>query len=142
MSSVTQYPPAASVTMIAHVLHRLSLETDCAEVAEALGSGQHNFVLLHVVGSAETYEKRHVPAALHLRHRFITEERMAEWPMETLFVVYCAGPHCNGADQAALKLAQLGRPVKIMIGGVTGWRDEGLPFAHGSAPGEWPPSPK
>ena len=51
---------------------------------------------------------------------------MAEWPENTLFVVYCAGPHCNGADQAALKLARLGRKVKLMIGGITGWADEGL----------------
>ena len=35
------------------------------------------------------------------------------WPDDTLFVVYCAGPHCNGADRAALKLAGRGRPVKI-----------------------------
>lgn len=44
-------------------------------------------------------------------------------------MVYCAGPHCNGADQAALKLALLGRPVKVMIGGMTGWQDEGYEFA-------------
>lgn len=54
---------------------------------------------------------------------------MAEWPADTLFVVYCAGPHCNGADRAALKLARMGRPVKIMIGGITGWADEGFEFA-------------
>jgi len=53
---------------------------------------------------------------------------MAEWPSDTVFVVYCAGPHCNGADRAALKLAQMGRPVKIMIGGMTGWADEGFAF--------------
>jgi rhodanese-related sulfurtransferase len=47
-------------------------------------------------------------------------------PPETLLIVYCAGPHCNGADRAALRLASLGRPVKKMIGGVTGWRDEGF----------------
>ena len=41
-------------------------------------------------------------------------------------MVYCAGPHCNGADKAAVKLAKLGRPVKKMIGGVTGWVDEGF----------------
>ena len=50
------------------------------------------------------------------------------WPHDMLFVVYCAGPHCNGADKAALRLAKLGRPVKVMIGGVTGWADEGFPF--------------
>jgi len=45
---------------------------------------------------------------------------------DTLFVVYCSGPHCNGADRAALNLARLGRPVKKMIGGVEGWKDEGF----------------
>ncbi|HFK3894083.1 TPA: rhodanese-like domain-containing protein, partial [Klebsiella pneumoniae] len=52
-------------------------------------------------------------------------------PADTLFVVYCAGPHCNGADVAALKLAELGRPVKMMLGGLTGWEDEGYAFASG-----------
>jgi rhodanese-related sulfurtransferase len=60
---------------------------------------------------------------------------MGKWRQDTLFVVYCAGPHCNGADRAALKLALLGRPVKLMLGGVTGWVDEGFEFAHGIAPG-------
>ena len=35
-------------------------------------------------------------------------------------------PHCNGANKAALRLARLGLPVKMMIGGVTGWIDEGF----------------
>jgi rhodanese-related sulfurtransferase len=56
-------------------------------------------------------------------------ETMAQWPQDTLFVVYCAGPHCNGADRAALKLSRLSLPVKIMIGGITGWEDENFAFA-------------
>jgi rhodanese-related sulfurtransferase len=59
----------------------------------------------------------------------MTAERMAAFPADTRFVVYCAGPHCNGADKAATRLASLGRPVKIMIGGVTGWLDEGFALA-------------
>lgn len=86
-------------------------------------------MLLHVVGSPEAFARRHLPGALHLPHRLIDAARMSEWPAETLFVVYCAGPHCNGADIAALRLAELGRPVKMMLGGLTGWQDEGLPFA-------------
>jgi len=119
---------------VAHFAARLALETDCADVAACLKSGDVDFVLLHVVGSPEAYARRHVPGALHLPHRQITEERMAQWPDDTLFVVYCAGPHCNGADQAALKLARLGRPVKLMIGGITGWADEGLAFSTGLDP--------
>ncbi|WDZ75148.1 rhodanese-like domain-containing protein [Ensifer adhaerens] len=136
MSYVTETPAAFPEIAIAHFAKRLSVETDCADVAHALKSGEQDFVLLHVVGSDTAYARRHVPGAIHLPHREISAERMAEWPEDTLFVPYCAGPHCNGADQAALKLARLGRPVKIMIGGITGWEDEGFAFATGAAPGE------
>ena len=135
MSYVSEIPAAPPPVAAAHFAARLSLETDCADVAAATKAGQVDFVLLHVVGSPEAYARRHVPGAVHLRHAEISAERMAAWPADTLFVVYCAGPHCNGADRAALKLAKLGRPVKLMIGGVTGWADEGLPFAQGPEPG-------
>lgn len=135
MSYVTSYPPADPAHVIAHFEWKLALETDCADVAHALSHGEADFVLLHVTGSPDAYARRHVPGAIHFRHAAIDEAAMARWPRETLFVVYCAGPHCNGADQAALKLARLGRPVKVMIGGLAGWADEGLPFAAGPEPG-------
>jgi rhodanese-related sulfurtransferase len=128
MSLVSDYRVAAPAVAVAHFSQLLALETDCADVQACLGSGDVDFVLLHVVGSAQAFARRHVPGALHLPHRQITAERMAAWPDETLFVVYCAGPHCNGADQAALKLARLGRRVKLMIGGLAGWADEGFAF--------------
>ena len=129
MSVVTAFTPAASSDAAAWFRHKLSLETDCADVHSAMRDGECDFVLLHVVGSAETFARRHLPGALHLPHRQIDAGRMQAWPPETLFVVYCAGPHCNGADIAALKLAELGRPVKMMLGGLTGWQDEGFAFA-------------
>lgn len=128
MSLVSDYPVAPAAVAVEHFARRLALETDCADVAACLAAGDVDFVLLHVVGSPEAFARRHVPGALHLPHRQISTARMAEWPADTLFVVYCAGPHCNGADQAALKLARLGLPVKLMIGGMTGWMDEGLAF--------------
>ena len=130
MSSVSAIPAASSEMAIEHFSRRLALETDCADVADAMSRDEQDFVLLHVVGSPATFHNRHVPGAIHLPHKEIDEARMAEWPMEALFVTYCAGPHCNGADRAALKLARLGRPVKIMIGGITGWEDEGFAFAE------------
>jgi rhodanese-related sulfurtransferase len=135
MSFVSAVPAAASADAAAHFGRRLRVETDCADVAGSMKASEIDFVLLHVVGSPAAYARRHVPGALHLRHSEIDAERMAAWPDDTLFVVYCAGPHCNGADRAALKLATLGRPVKLMIGGITGWEDEGLPFATGDEPG-------
>ncbi len=60
---------------------------------------------------------------------------MAARPGGTLFVVYCAGPRCSGADRAALKLAQLGRSVGLMLGGIADWSDENLATAEGSGAG-------
>lgn len=132
MSLVSDYAFARPEEAKAHFARRLSVETDCADVHACIAGGDKDFVLLHVVGSAETFERRHIPGALHLPHRQISASAMSRWPVDTLFVVYCAGPHCNGADQAAFKLAALDRPVKIMIGGLTGWADEGFAFASGS----------
>ena len=128
MSYVTDYPTAASEDVISVYAAKLSMETDCADVHHALVSGEPDFVLLHAVGTPEMFSRRHVPGAVHLPHREISLEAMQRWPDDTLFVVYCAGPHCNGADQAALKLARLGRRVKVMIGGLTGWAGEGFDF--------------
>ncbi len=129
MSYVSEFAVASAEDAVRHFRKRLSMETDCADVHAAMCNGHVDFVLLHAVGSPEMFATRHIPGAHHLPHRQMTAERMAEWPQETLFVVYCAGPHCNGADQAALKLALLGRPVKVMIGGMTGWQDEGYAFS-------------
>ena len=131
MSYVTEFPVAEPQEAVAHFLRRLSVETDCADVHHAISHHQQDFVLLHVVGQAAQFAHRHLPGAIHLPWAQISAEKMAEWPAETLFVVYCAGPHCNGADRAALKLARLGLPVKIMIGGITGWEDEHFAFASG-----------
>jgi rhodanese-related sulfurtransferase len=127
-SRVAAVEPAAPSEAAQHFARRLSLETDCWDVHQSLEEGARDFVLLDVRGRT-AYAKAHVPGARSLPHADITAERMMAWPHETLFVVYCAGPHCNGADRAGLKLARLGRPVKLMIGGMTGWADEGFPFA-------------
>lgn len=129
-SSVTLFPAAASAEAEAHFAARLGFETDCWDVNYALSQGEVDFVLLDV-RTPELYAAGHVPGALNLPHGKITQRKMAEWVAGTLFVVYCAGPHCNGANKAALRLAKLGCPVKEMIGGVTGWLDEGFALAQG-----------
>jgi rhodanese-related sulfurtransferase len=126
MNSVVQRIPAAhSPDALAHFQARLGFETDCADVYYATNHETKDFVLLDV-RTPTLYAAGHVPGAINLPTRMISEQRMAEYPADTLFVVYCAGPHCNGANKAAVKLAQLGRPVKEMIGGLTGWIDEGF----------------
>lgn len=131
---VTDTPAAPSSEAEAHFARRLALETDCDDVHVDTRSGRPGFVLLDVRGP-NAYARAHVPGAINIPHREITAERLAFAAPDTLFVVYCEGPHCNGGDKGALRLARLGRPVKLMIGGMTGWRDDGLPFSHGTMPG-------
>lgn len=130
MNFVTASPAAASAEAATHFARRLALETDCADVQAALALPEPGFVLLDMRGP-RAYAAAHVPGAVNLPHGRIDEAALAAWPPATLFVVYCAGPHCNGADRGALRLAQLGRPVKLMLGGMTGWADEGFGFAKG-----------
>ena len=130
-SLVSEIPAAEPAPVAAHYAARLSFETDCWDVHESLGRGEPDFVLLDVRGP-KLFEKAHVPGAINLPHGKMTERKMAEWPEDTLFVVYCAGPHCNGTDRAALRLSRLGRKVKVMIGGMTGWADEGFEVATGA----------
>jgi rhodanese-related sulfurtransferase len=126
MSSVVQRVSAAtSDDALAHFQARLGFETDCADVYYATNHETKDFVLLDV-RTPTMYAAGHVPGALNMPTRMISEQRLLDYPADTLFVVYCAGPHCNGANKAAVKLAQLGRPVKEMIGGLTGWIDEGF----------------
>jgi len=116
--------PAPSVVAQAHFAAAFAFETDCWDVHDALAKGA-DFVLLDVRSPA-LYAKGHVPGAINLPHGKIIASKMTEWPADTVFVTYCAGPHCNGAARGALRLAELGRPVKIMAGGVMGWLDEGF----------------
>ena len=124
-SEVLTVPAATSSEALAHFEARLRFETDCSDVHTAMQSGKPDFVLVDV-RSPELYAEGHAPGAVNIPHRAMTVERMAEYDKSTVFVVYCAGPHCNGANKAAIRLAKLGRPVKEMIGGVEGWKDEGL----------------
>jgi rhodanese-related sulfurtransferase len=127
-SSVTAVRAAAPVAAVAHFGSLLALETDCWDVHAAFKTAapdNPDFVLLDV-RQPDVFKNGHVPGAVNLPHGKIVEATLAEYPDETVFVVYCAGPHCNGADKAALRLARLGRPVKKMIGGMEGWKADGF----------------
>ena len=121
VTQVETRPPAEA---LAHFEAKLAHETDCWDVHATEELEERGFVLVDV-RSQEAFDAGHLPGAIHIPHRELDAERLAAYAPDTLFVVYCAGPHCNGSTRAAIRLAGLGRPVKEMIGGVTGWGDEG-----------------
>lgn len=130
-NAVTEVPAASPEQALVHFQSEFAFETDCWDTHDALQAGAPGFMLLDVRGP-ELYARGHVPGAINIPHRKIIASRMAAYADETLFVVYCAGPHCNGAARAAVQLARLGRPVKMMVGGITGWLDEGFELATGA----------
>lgn len=131
-TAVSLVDAASSDRALNHFQTRMSFETDCWDTHEALNSGAPDFVLLDVRSPA-LYAQGHIPGAINLPHGKMIARRMDAWPQDTLFVVYCAGPHCNGACKAAIRLAKLGRPVKEMIGGIEGWKDEGFDLVTGDS---------
>lgn len=131
-SAVHRVTAAESSAALAHFEHRLSVETDCWDVHDSLKQAEPDFVLLDV-RSPELFAAGHVPGAVSLPHPQIRAKTMADYPEDTLFVVYCAGPHCNGAQKAAIRLARMGRPVKEMVGGIEGWKDEGFSLSREAA---------
>ncbi|WP_157042219.1 rhodanese-like domain-containing protein [Nitriliruptor alkaliphilus] len=127
---VTDVPAAPADIARDHFARLLALETDCWDVHQAITTGSDPGFLLLDVRSPELFAEGHVPGAVNLPHGRINARNLADLGDTDLYVVYCAGPHCNGADKAGLRLADLGRPVKKMIGGVTGWLDEGFDLAR------------
>jgi rhodanese-related sulfurtransferase len=130
LNGVTQISAAVPEVAAHHFEAEFTFETDCWDVHDALKNDAPGFVLIDA-RSPELYAKGHVPRSVNIPHGKIIGSRLNEYSDSTLFVTYCAGPHCNGAARAALRLARLGRPVKIMAGGVTGWLDEGFTLESG-----------
>ena len=128
MSSYVNDPPAAGPsTALEHFAGKLGFETDAWTVYEGLHAAKPDFVLIDVRGPAE-FADGHVPGAINIPYLSISEAQLSRYPGRPTFVVYGAGPHCNRADKAAVQLAKLCLPVKIMIGGLSGWREEGYPL--------------
>lgn len=122
---VLRVPPAPPEEAVAHFARRLAVECDVSDVHAAMAAGDPGFVLLDTRSRA-AWDQGHVPGAVHLPTAEIAERAPVELALGTTVVTYCWGPGCNGATRAALLLAQLGHPVKEMLGGYEYWVREGF----------------
>mgnify|MGYP000126705534 CR=1 FL=1 len=124
-TKVTRIPAANSAHALQHFETLLAFETDCWDVHHAISNQRRDFILIDV-RAAVLFKQGHLPEAINIPTHQLNRDTLAQCPKDTLIVVYCAGPHCNGTEKAAIVLAKLNRPVKKMIGGITGWIDEGF----------------
>ena len=114
--------------MLAHFEAMLRFRTDCWDLYHAITEQGVDSVLVDV-RKTELYAAGHLPTAINILHGKMINHQMKEFMIDTVFAVYCAGPHCIGANKTAARLAKMGRSVKLVIGRVEGQKDEGFDLA-------------
>lgn len=75
--------------------------------------------------SSQAYARSHIPGAINIPHRTITQETMSSLRRDCLYVTYCDGIGCNASTKSAFKLAKLGFKVRELIGGLDWWLRDG-----------------
>lgn len=125
---VLRVPPASPAAAAAYFGASLAFHADVSDVAAALAAdGDPGFVVLDSRSTA-SWDQGHIPGAVHLPTALIPGQAAALLDPAVPVVTYCWGPGCNGATRAALALAQLGFPVKEMLGGFEYWVREGFAY--------------
>ena len=110
---------------VAHYQRKLEYETDSWDLQQTLRSGE-NIVVIDARSRA-AYDEEHIPGAICLPHREMTEETTRGLDRDALYVTYCDGIGCNASTKGALRMTQLGFHVKELIGGIDWWKRDGYP---------------
>lgn len=113
--------------------HKLAYEMDPADLFEAFNNGE-NIIALDARQS-HGFEKEHIPAAINLPHREMSEESTRHLDRSKIYVCYCDGIGCNASTRGALKMAKLGFQVRELIGGIEWWKFDGY-ATEGEVPAE------
>ena len=102
---------------------KLQFETDSWDLFEAL-KGSENVVVVDA-RSADAYEREHIPSAVNIPHRTISQETIAHLDRAATYVTYCDGIGCNASTKGAVRMAKLGFTVKELLGGLEWWKRDG-----------------
>ncbi|MDQ0618659.1 rhodanese-like domain-containing protein [Arthrobacter globiformis] len=121
-------PRNADRTAAAFFRAKLKFEIDVMDVAEA----PEGTLVLVDTRRQSSWEHGHIPGAIHIPTADIPSCAPELIPSGMSVVVYSWGPGCNGSTFAALAFAELGYPVKEMIGGIEYWARNGLPVERAS----------
>jgi rhodanese-related sulfurtransferase len=110
-----------------HYLDKLAYEIDSWDLSVALKANDRLIVI--DTRAPELYAREHIPGAINLPHRTMSEDTTRGFDRDALVVSYCDGIGCNGSTKGALNMTQLGFKVKELIGGLDWWKRDGHPTA-------------
>lgn len=112
-------------TQLQHYLDKLAYETDPSDLNRALKESE-NIVVIDA-RSGEAYAIEHIPGAVSLSHRTMSQESTSHIDRNALIVTYCDGIGCNASTKGALNMTRLGFKVKELMGGLDWWKRDGYP---------------
>ncbi|MBL6445143.1 rhodanese-like domain-containing protein [Fulvivirga sp. 29W222] len=102
---------------------KLTYEMDPSDLFDALENMQD--VVVVDTRQPFGFEKEHIPGAINIPHREMTEETTRHLDKSKTYVCYCDGIGCNASTKGALNMARLGFTVKELIGGIEWWKFDG-----------------
>ena len=108
---------------IAFYKSKLAFEMDPSDLFHALEK-EENLIPIDA-RQAFGYEKEHIPNAINLPHREMTEASTKHLDKSKTYVCYCDGIGCNASTKGALKMVKLGFKVKELMGGIEWWKFDG-----------------
>ena len=98
-----------------------------SELQKAIKSG--NVAIIDVNGG-RTYEKGHIPSAIHFSSVGKKLSKSLPKDKNTLIVSYCGGPGCRAYKRGADAAAKLGyKNIKHLSAGISGWKKAGAEIA-------------
>ena len=106
-----------------HYERKLAFETDSWDLKVALESGEN--IIIIDARSPEAYQMSHIPGAVNIPHRKMSEETTRNLDRTALVVTYCDGIGCNASTKGALNMTKLGFRVKELMGGLDWWKRDG-----------------
>jgi rhodanese-related sulfurtransferase len=111
-----------------HYRRKLQYEIDSWDLKVAREAGEAITVV--DARSRAAFAREHIPGAINIPHREMTQETTAGIDRTALVVTYCDGIGCNASTKGALRMAELGFRVKELIGGLDWWKRDGHPTAR------------
>ena len=102
---------------------KLRFETDSWDLFEELNSSKN--VIVIDARSPEAFAKEHIPGAVNMPHRTMSEETTSHFDKAKKYVTYCDGIGCNASTKGALNMARFGFSVKELLGGLEWWKRDG-----------------
>jgi rhodanese-related sulfurtransferase len=108
-----------------HYSNKLAYEIDSWDLKLALENNENIIVI--DTRSPQSFAAEHIPGAISLPHRTMSEATALVLDRNALVVTYCDGIGCNASTKGALNMTTLGFRVKELMGGLDWWKRDGHP---------------